>query len=111
MEKRQNPSHRTLFDVAFSSGRLDGEGVLSDLSSGGAEIEHATLRPPVGSRLGVDIFVEPNRTLQLRGTVSRHTETGFSVEHAGLELGLGLEEFVKDVEAIAEGEQEPELEV
>ena len=107
--KRRNPRHRALLDVAFNAGRLEGEGVLADLSASGAAIERATQRPVVGSQLRIEIFVEPNRTLQLRGTVSRHTETGFAVEHIG--LSEELDELVKDVAAIAEGEKDPGLEV
>lgn len=109
MEKRKNPRHRALFDVAFSSGRLEGEGVLADLSCGGAAIEGATLCPPVGSELRIEIFVEPDRVLQLRGAVSRHTETGFAVEHAG--LNEELDELMKDVSAVTSGEKDPGLEV
>ena len=108
VEKRKNPRHRTLFDVAFVSGRLEGEGVLANLSSGGVAIECATHRPAVGSELRIEIFVEP-KALQILGTVSRHTETGFAVEHAGLDEEL--EKLVKDATAIAQGEEDPGLEV
>ncbi len=108
MEKRHSTRHRTLFDVAFSAGRIEGEGVLADLSAGGASVERASVRPPIGSQIRIDIFVEPRRAVQLVATVNRLTETGFGVDHDG--LCAELEALDADMAAIAEGEKQPELE-
>ena len=106
MEKRKNPRYRTLANVAFIAEGVEGEGVLNELSSGGAAIEPATLRPAIGSELRLEVFAGPSCRLLIVGTVCRHTETGFAVE-----LAEELDELVEHVAAVAMGEKEPGIEV
>ncbi len=108
MERRTEPRQRALFDLSFSSECLEGEGVLADLSLSGAAIESATVRPRLGSRVRIEIFVEPNRPLQFLGIVRRHTKTGFATEHQ--ELGPEQDEFIAEVTALVEGREKFEIE-
>jgi voltage-gated potassium channel len=67
--------------VFFSSGRIEGQGRLADLSSTGARIEEATadLKPGAPITMTLELSQEGFR-FQVKGRVARETPGGFAIE-------------------------------
>lgn len=67
--------------VFFSAGRIEGSGILADLSSTGARIEEvsARLRPGTPVAMTLELHGE-GFTFEVKGRVARETESGFAVE-------------------------------
>ncbi len=72
----------------YSFGRVDGVGVLANISYSGALIEDISTRPPeIGTPIVLWVYlispsgVEEVTPLELVGYVVRHTSTGFAVEY------------------------------
>jgi hypothetical protein len=72
---------RTQFETLYSAGRTEGAGVLADISYSGALIAEASLRPEVGDKLRLYVFVQPVSPFELIGSVVRVTEDGFAIEY------------------------------
>ena len=67
MDKRQHPRFRARFDVLYSSGRMEGAGVLTDISYSGARLEETSIQPTVGTRVRLYVFVQPIAPFELIG--------------------------------------------
>jgi hypothetical protein len=79
--KRKHPRFRTRFDALCSTGREEGAGALVDVSYSGARLEGTSLRPRVGTKVRLYVFVQPVSPFELLGHVVRHTESGFAIEY------------------------------
>ena len=71
----------TRFETLYSAGRTEGAGILTDISYSGALIVEASLRPEVGDKLRLYVFVQPVSPFELIGNVVRVTEGGFAIEY------------------------------
>ena len=76
---------RTQFETLYSAGRLEGSGILADISYSGAMIVEASLRPDVGEKIRLYVFVHPVSPFELIGNVVRHTEDGYAIEYEVLD--------------------------
>lgn len=81
MDKRRSPRFVTRFDALVSAEQEEGAGVLGEISYSGARLEAASIRPPVGTKVTLYIFIQPVSPFELSGVVVRHTETGFAVTY------------------------------
>ncbi len=72
---------RTQFETLYSAGRTEGAGIIADISYSGALISEASLRPEVGDKLRLYVFVQPVSPFELMGSVVRVTEDGFAIEY------------------------------
>ena len=72
--KRGEGRVRTQFETLYSAGRAEGAGILADISYSGALIAEASLRPDIGDKLRLYVFVQPVSPFELIGNVVRHTE-------------------------------------
>jgi hypothetical protein len=79
VDRRRSPRFRTRFDVLISATSAEGAGQLDEISYAGARLENSSIRPPIGSKLTLYVFVQPVAPFELEGQVARHTETGFAV--------------------------------
>lgn len=77
--QRQMPRFKAEFETLFSTERQEGAGVLADISYGGVRIDEASLQPKIGATLRIYVFLQPVSPVELRGTVIRHTESGFAL--------------------------------
>lgn len=99
-ERRLSRRAITHFETLFSSGRLEGSGVLCDFSSTGARIEEATGKPTIGAR--VVLFTplqDSDRSFETPGSVVRHTEGGFAIEFE--KAPIDLQQLLEDAGAVA----------
>ena len=76
---------RTQFETLYSAGRSEGAGILADISYSGAMIAEASLRPDVGEKIRLYVFVQPVSPFELIGNVVRHTEDGYAIEYEVLD--------------------------
>jgi hypothetical protein len=53
--------------------------VLAEISYEGVRLEESSIRPEIGTRVVLYIFVRPVQPFELAGRVVRHTETGFAL--------------------------------
>ena len=81
VEKRRSPRFRTRFDALISATSEEGAGVLAEISYAGARLEGTDMRPPVGTKVTLYVFVQPVAPFELRGEVARLTETGFALTY------------------------------
>ncbi len=72
----------------YSFGRVDGVGVLADVSYSGALIEDISTRPPeIGTPIVLCVYLisprafEKVASFELAGHVVRHSSTGFAIEY------------------------------
>ena len=72
---------RTQFETLYSAGRTEGAGIIADISYSGALIAEASLRPEIGDKLRLYVFVQPVSPFELIGKVVRVTEDGFAIEY------------------------------
>ena len=80
MDRRKTPRFKARFDALYSSGSREGAGVLAEISYAGVRLEETSIRPDVGTRVVLYVFVRPVQPFELAGEVVRHTERGFAVE-------------------------------
>jgi hypothetical protein len=100
MDRRRSPRFHTRFDALISDGHAEGAGRLVEISYAGARLEDTSLRPPIGSRIRLFLFVRPVVPFQITGQVSRHTETGFAIAHDLFDAEL--RRLVDDVAALVD---------
>jgi len=81
VDQRRSPRFITRFDSLVSAEQEEGAGVLGGISYAGARLEATSMRPPLGSKVTLYIFVQPVSPFELTGNVIRHTETGFAVTY------------------------------
>ena len=86
-EKRRDERYCTALNAHYSAGPEDGIGVLSNISYSGALIEDSSVKPIVGTRVRIYVFVEPADPIapaspyELVGRVIRHSSSGFAIEY------------------------------
>ena len=78
-ERRYEVRIETRFEVVWSAGRLEGVGVLRNLSRSGAWIDEVSVQPPMYARIRIVILEDPRDPLVVEGVVVRRTTSGFSV--------------------------------
>jgi hypothetical protein len=81
MDARRSPRFRARFEALIAAGRESGAGTLVEMSYAGARLDQASLRPPVGTRITLYVFVQPVAPFEIEGRVARLTETGFAVTY------------------------------
>ena len=101
MNRRRDPRFKTRFDALYSAGATEGAGMLTEISSSSARLEHASLRPPLGTRVTIYVFVQPVAPFEVQGVVARHTETGFAL-HCDV-ADPTVRRLVDDVAALVAG--------
>ena len=81
VDKRQASRIKTWFHTLHSSGRDEGEGVLTDISDAGGLVEEVTSQPRIGKRVRLLVCLgDRAESFELVGQVVRHTENGFAIE-------------------------------
>ena len=70
---------QTEFESLYTSDRQEGAGTLSNISYSGAQIAGASLKPELGTKLRIYVFIQPVSPFELIGEVVRHTEDGFAI--------------------------------
>ena len=98
MDRRKNPRFQTRFDTLYSVGAAEGAGVLAEISYSSARLDAVSLHPAIGTEIRLYIFIQPVMPFELAGTVVRHTDTGFAIQHELTEPEL--RHLVDDVAAI-----------
>jgi len=79
MERRKSPRYKARFDALLSSGSLEGAGVLAEISYASVRLEETSIRPEIGTRVQLYVFVRPVQPFELVGQVVRHTKNGFAL--------------------------------
>ncbi len=80
-DRRKLPRVETLFELLYSAGREEGRGILADISCAAARISETQLRPEVGTKVRLYVFLQPVSPLEIVGEVTRLTEDGFVVQY------------------------------
>ena len=87
VNRRRHVRFPTALNAHCSSGRGEGIGVLANISYCGALVEDSSIKPSVGSKVRVYVFVEPVDPIapaspyELVGRVVRHSSSGFAIEY------------------------------
>lgn len=81
MDKRRSPRFRTQFDSLISATSEEGAGTLAEISYAGARLEDTSMRPPLGTKVTLYIFVQPVLPFEVQGQVTRHTDSGFAMTY------------------------------
>jgi hypothetical protein len=74
-------------EAFYSFGRVEGDGMLADISYSGALIEGTTMQPEIGTRIVLYVHLSPPSAFEatppfeLTGHVARHHSTGFAIEY------------------------------
>jgi len=79
--RRRDGRIPTRFEALYSAGRLEGAGVLLDISYSGALFGETSLKPELGKTIRAYVFVQPINPIELAGEVVRLTEDGFAVQY------------------------------
>lgn len=101
MDKRRSPRFVTRFDSLVSATQQEGAGVLGEIAYSGARIDASSIRPPIGSKITLYIFVHPVSPFELTGNVIRHTEDGFAITYELFDPET--QQLVDDVSALVSG--------
>ena len=92
-------------EAFFSAGRVEGDGVLADISYSGALIEDTTIQPEIGTPVTLYVYLIPPSAFEaptpfeLAGHVVRHSSNGFAIEYKD-KLDLYMRRMVKDAAAV-----------
>ncbi len=80
IDRRTAPRIRTELETYFSSANEEGRAILADVSSSGALLAQTALRPRVGMRVRLTVFL-PNSTIPMHvvGHIVRSTPDGFAI--------------------------------
>ncbi len=89
---------RTEFETLYSSDRQEGAGTLANISYSGAQLTGTSLRPAVGTKLRLYVFVQPISPFEVVGEVVRHSEDGFAMSID--DATESIRNFVDDAAAI-----------
>ncbi len=71
----------------YSFDRVEGVGVLANISYSGALIEDTSMQPEIGTQIVLYLFLKPPGAFKavspfkLAGHVVRHSSTGFAIEY------------------------------
>jgi len=93
-------------ETYYSYERVEGAGVVANLSYSGALIEQTPKQPKVGTsiilyiRLYPPAAFEAQSPFELVGRVARHSPSGFAVQY-GEGLDLGVRQMVDNAAAVA----------
>ncbi len=74
-------------EAFYSYGRVEGDGVLANISYSGARIEDTTMRPEVGTLVILYLYLKPPSAFEavtpfkLAGHVVRRSSTGFAINY------------------------------
>ena len=96
------PIHLAAF---YSSGRIEADGVLADISYSGALIEDTTIQPEIGTFVVLHVYLEPPSAFaaatpfELAGHVVRHSSNGFAFEYKD-NLDPDVRRMVDDAAAV-----------
>jgi hypothetical protein len=101
MDARRSPRFRTRFEALIAAGSEAGAGTLAEISYAGARLDHTSLRPPLGTRITLYVFVQPVAPFEIQGQVARLTETGFAVTYELFDSEI--RKLVDDVGALVAG--------
>lgn len=105
MDKRRSPRFMTRFDTLVSATQEEGAGVLGEISYAGARLDETSMRPEIGSKIKLYIFVQPVAPFELQGHVMRHTDSGFAITYELFDADT--RQLVDDVSALV-GEPNPQ---
>ena len=89
----------------YSSGRIEADGLLANISYSGALLEHTTMRPGIGTPINLYVFLKPPRGTgavapsELPGMVVRHSSDGFAVKFED-NLDPDMRRMVDDAAAV-----------
>jgi hypothetical protein len=90
-ERRATPRVQLLSHVFFSAGRVEGRGVLHELSKTGARVEDTSPRLKPGTTVQLTFALDQEgQPLDISATVVRETESGFGVQFAEINERLEL---------------------
>ncbi len=102
MENRRGRGRvKTRFELLYSAGRTEGNGVLADISYSGARIDGTSFRPKIGARIRLYVFVQPVSPLEITGDVVRHTDDGFAIQYKTIS-DPELQALIDDAAAIVD---------
>mgnify|MGYP001172365239 CR=1 FL=1 len=73
MERRRHPRHTRYFAVRYGTHEAEYDARTRDISAGGLFLATRDVLP-MGTRLWLEVFIEPERTLRLEGVVVRHLD-------------------------------------
>lgn len=74
--------------VFFSSGRIEGHGLIEDISLTGAQIADAERRLQPGTRVRLQFALLEGKPIDVQGEVVRTTTTGFGVRFVNVDARL-----------------------
>ena len=60
---------------------MEGAGVHTDISYSGARVAPVGAIPEIGTGLRLYVFLQPISPFEIEGTVVRHSDGGFAIEH------------------------------
>ncbi len=86
-QKRRGFRISIRLEVIGTSGRLQVDGVLTNISYSGALIENTTMRPEMGTRVVLHVHLKPPEAFraatpfEVTGHSVRHSSTGFAIEY------------------------------
>ncbi len=92
-------------EALYSAGRVEGDGVLADISYSGALIEDTTIQPEIGTFVVVYVYLQPpsafaaETPFELTGHVVRHSSAGFAIEYKD-NLDPDMRRMVDDAAAV-----------
>jgi hypothetical protein len=80
-ERRATPRVQLLSHVFFSAGRVEGRGVLHEVSKTGARIEDTSPRLKPGTKVQLTFVLDQDgQPMDISANVVRETESGFAVQ-------------------------------
>ncbi len=91
--------------VVYSFGRIEGDGVLANISCSGALIADTNMEPAIGTLVTVYVYLKPPTafgaatSFKLAGHVTRHSSSGFAIEYDD-NLDPDVRRMVDDAAAI-----------
>lgn len=97
VDKRRSPRFVTRFDSLVSADQ-EGAGVLAEIGYAGARIDESSIRPEIGTKVTLYIFVQPVAPFELQGHVVRHTDNGFAITYELFDPAI--RQLVDDVSAV-----------
>ena len=89
----------------YAAGRVEGVGVLANISYSGALIEDTVMRPEIGTLVVLYVYLQPPSAFEaatpfeLSGHVVRHSSAGFAIEYDD-NLNPDVRRMVDDAAAI-----------
>ncbi len=92
-------------EAFYSAGRVEGVGVLADISYSGALIEGTKMQPEIGTFVVLQVYLHPPDSFaaatpfELAGHVVRHSSAGFAIAYKD-NLDPDLRRMVDDAAAV-----------